>query len=248
MMLRQGELQQNLRAVNARIAKAAEAADRNPDDITLVVVTKTWPATDVLLLAELGVKNVGENRDQEAAAKYREVEDIDPELGRDLVWHFVGQLQTNKAKSVARYADVVHSVDRLRLVAPLARSAEAEGRMLACLVQVQLDGETEGADFTSDRSDGRGGAVGGDAAQIAAALTEAPQLRFAGVMGVAPLGQDPAPAFARLREVAIHLAAEHPDAKIISAGMSGDLEAAVAQGATHVRVGSAVLGGRPPVG
>jgi len=241
MMLRREELQQGLRAVNARIAKAAEAADRNPDDITLVVVTKTWPATDVLLLAELGVKNVGENRDQEAAAKYREVNDIDPELGRDLVWHFVGQLQTNKAKSVARYADVVHSVDRLRLVAPLARGAEAEDRVLACLVQVQLDGETQGAGP-------RGGAVGGDAAQIAAALAEAPHLQFAGVMGVAPLGQDPAPAFARLREVASHLAVEHPDAKIISAGMSGDLEAAVAHGATHVRVGSAVLGGRPPVG
>jgi len=241
--MRREELQQNLHAVNARIARAAEAAGRNPDDVTLVVVTKTWPASVVLLLAELGVKNVGENRDQEAAAKYREVRDTDAALSQEIVWHFVGQLQTNKAKSVASYADVVHSVDRVRLAASLDRGAADRDRVLRCLVQVQLDEEPD----ASPHPGGRGGAGGQDASLIAAALAASSHLQFAGVMGVAPLGQDPAPAFARLREVGQDLASRYPDAKIISAGMSGDLEAAVAHGATHVRVGSAVLGGRPPV-
>lgn len=258
MTQRRDELQQNLQAVHARIRRAAHTAGRDPDDVTLVVVTKTWPASDVVLLAELGVEHVGENRDQEAAQKYREVRDASA-AGRELTWHFVGQLQTNKAKSVASYADIVQSVDRVRLVTALERGAVDRSTMLRCLVQVQLATESEAspaagpvadpvAGPVAGDADGRGGAAGAEVVVIADAIAASPHLQLAGVMGVAPLGEDPATAFASLRDLAHGLSTKHPDAKIISAGMSGDLEAAVAEGATHVRIGSAVLGVRPAFG
>ncbi|TNY34745.1 YggS family pyridoxal phosphate-dependent enzyme [Thermomonospora catenispora] len=224
---RRDELAANLRRVRERIAAACAAADRDPAEITLVAVTKTFPASDVRLLAELGVTDVGENRDQEAAGKAAECGDL------PLTWHFVGQLQTNKARSVARYADVVHSVDRARLVTALSSAATRAGRSLRCLVQVSLD----------DRP-GRGGAAPDEAPALADAIAASEGLELAGVMAVAPLGADPAPAFARLADVAERLRAAHPSATVISAGMSGDLEQAIACGATHVRIGTALLGGR----
>jgi pyridoxal phosphate enzyme (YggS family) len=224
------ELAANLADVRGRIAAAAEAARRLPDDVTLVVVTKTWPASDVRLLAGLGVTDVGENRDQEAAPKAAACGDL------GLRWHFVGHLQRNKAKAVARYADVVQSVDRPELVAALQRGAQEAGRSLDVLLQVSLDG-----------SAGRSGADPADLPALAASVAAADRLVLRGVMAVAPLGADPDPAFARLADVAAALRADHPGADLVSAGMSGDLEAAVRHGATHVRVGTAVLGGRPPL-
>jgi pyridoxal phosphate enzyme (YggS family) len=226
-MSRREDLAANLEAVRTRIAKACEAADRAPGDVTLVAVTKTFPASDVRLLAELGITDVAENRDQEAGPKAAECRDL------DLTWHFVGQLQTNKARSVVSYADVVHSVDRPRLVTALSKAALAAGRSVRCLIQVSLE-ETEG----------RGGVRPDGVIALADALSAAEGLELGGVMAVAPLGADPAPAFARLAKIAISLRAAYPAAKTVSAGMSGDLEQAIASGATHVRVGTALLGGR----
>ena len=225
------ELAANLSAVERRIDRATRSAGRDRASVTLVVITKTWPATDVRLLAELGVTHVGENRDQEAAPKAAAV------AGIGLHWHFVGQLQTNKARSVASYADVVESVDRVRLASALDRAAVAAERRLSCLVQVSLDAEP-----------GRGGARPEQVPEVAAAIASSSHCDLAGVMAVAPLGEEPVAAFTRLAAISELLRGDHPTATAISAGMSGDLEEAITCGATHVRVGSAVLGHRPPVG
>jgi pyridoxal phosphate enzyme (YggS family) len=240
---RREALTERLAAVRDRIARAAHAAGRAPEDVTLVAVTKTFPATDVLLLAGLGVGEVAENRDQEASAKAAEVAAV---LGAAAPrWHFVGRLQRNKARSVVGYADVVESVDRPELVAALSAAARAHrDTPLDALVQVSLDP----AAGPGGAGPGRGGAAIGDVPRLADAVAAAPGLRLAGLMAVAPLGTDPAPAFARLAEVAGRLHHDHPDASVLSAGMSGDLETAVMYGATHVRVGTALLGGRPPLG
>lgn len=233
---RRGEIAASLQRVEARIAAACAASGRDRDELTLVAVTKTFPAQDVAHLAALGVRDVGENRDGDAASKVRACAEAGVE---GLVWHFVGQVQRNKAASVASYADVVHSVDRVRLVAALDRGARAAGRRPTCLVQVDLR-EPAG-------DDGRGGAAPAAVAEVAAAVAAAEGLVLGGVMAVAPLGLDAAgldAAFARLADVSRRLVASHPDATIVSAGMSGDLEAAVAHGATHLRVGSALLGSR----
>jgi pyridoxal phosphate enzyme (YggS family) len=241
---RADELRANLKAVRARIAAACESVGRPADDLTLIAVTKTFPASDVRLLVELGVTDIGENRDQEAARKAAECADLDPRPR----WHFVGQLQVNKARSVVRYADVVHSVDRLRLVEVLGARARAVGRVITCLVQVDLDPEPDpGAERRPPGLAPRGGAPPGGVPRLAAAIAAEAGLTLGGVMAVAPLGSPPRPAFRRLAEVARAVRAAHPDATIISAGMTGDLEEAIAEGATHVRVGTALLGGRRPL-
>ncbi|WP_426566634.1 YggS family pyridoxal phosphate-dependent enzyme [Angustibacter sp. McL0619] len=234
---RRAELAGRLRAVHDRIERACAVADRDPGEITLVVVTKTFPAADVVRLVELGVADVGENRDQDAAAKAIEAAAALGAGQRPPRWHFVGQLQRNKAASVARYADVVHSVDRLPLATALGKGAQLAGRQLDVLLQVSLHDPAGGA--------GRGGVLPFDLAELAAAVARTEGLRLRGVMAVAPLDAPAGPAFARLAELAATLRAEHPQATWMSAGMSGDLEDAVAHGATHLRVGSAVLGSRP---
>ncbi|HEX9519376.1 MAG TPA: YggS family pyridoxal phosphate enzyme [Streptosporangiaceae bacterium] len=246
---RADELRANLKAVRARIAAACQAAGRPADDVTLIAVTKTFPASDVRLLVELGVADIGENRDQEAARKAAECRDLDPRPR----WHFVGQLQVNKARSVVRYADVIHSVDRLRLVEVLGARARAAGRVITCLVQVDLGPEPGPGSAERGVPGGRppglaerGGAAPGDVSRLADAVAAEVGLTLGGVMAVAPLGAPPRPAFRRLAEVASAVRAAHPDASIISAGMTGDLEEAIAEGATHVRVGTALLGGRQP--
>lgn len=228
---RQDQLATNLDVVRRRIAAAIEAAGRT-DEVGLVVVTKFFPASDVRLLAELGVGDVGENRHQEAEAKAAECADL------GLRWHFIGGLQSNKAAAVAAYADVVESVDRAKLVGPLSRGAHSRGHDVEVLVQVNLDPP-------GDRH--RSGADLADLADLARRVEEAGMLRLRGLMAVAPLGEDPHDAFARLAGIRRDFLAEHPEATVLSAGMSGDLEAAIAHGATHVRVGSAVLGPRPAV-
>lgn len=243
---RTAELEQNLAALRERIAAACAAAGRAPDEVTLVAVTKFFPAQDVLRLIELGQREFGENRDQEASAKAAQVADSlrlhslltfpHPEPIRP-TWHFIGQLQTNKVRSVVSYADVIHSVDRLKLVAALDEAAVHAGRTPTCLVQVNLDPDAAG----------RGGAEPGEVGRIADAVAQARALRLGGLMAVAPLGADPGAAFERLAEIADKVRGAHAEAVSLSAGMSGDLEAAVAAGATHVRVGSALLGRRPPL-
>lgn len=234
---RRREIAANLERVEARIQAACDAAGRPRGDVTLVAVTKTFPASDVGHLAALGVLDVGENRDADAAAKVRECA---AEGVTGLVWHFVGQVQRNKARSIATYADVVHSVDRHRLVGALEKGAAAAGREVTCLVQVDLR--------EPPVEDGRGGAAPVDVPGVAAAVADAGHLRLGGVMAVAPLGLDAAgtdAAFDRLAAASRRLREAHPEAVVVSAGMSADLEAAVAHGATHLRVGTALLGSRP---
>lgn len=235
---RSEQLRGRLDAVQRRITAAAAAAGRAGDLPTLIVVTKFHPAEDIRRLAALGVTDVGENRDQEAAAKAEEL----AECG--LAWHFVGQLQTKKAKSVLRYAAAVHSVDRPQLVDALAKASQAQqdttGRPpLRCFIQVGL---------ADDAGTHRGGAAIQDVGMLAERIASAGSLELAGVMAVAPLGAPPEPAFEKLAAVSAALVAEHPEANGISAGMSQDLEAAILFGATHLRIGSDILGSRPAVG
>jgi pyridoxal phosphate enzyme (YggS family) len=234
---RRDEIAANLAAVRERIAAACTSASREPAEVTLVAVTKTYPADDVLHLAALGVADIGENRDQEAAPKAAAVR----AAGVDVRWHFVGQLQRNKARSVATYTHLVHSVDRLRLVAALADAVRhAERAYLDVLIQVDLDpGESE---------EDRGGAAPSDVPALAEAIVGTGVLRVSGLMAVAPLDAPPEPAFERLARLSESLRRDHPNATIVSAGMSGDLEAAITYGATHVRVGSALLGKRALLG
>jgi PLP dependent protein len=239
---RRAELSAGLGEVRSRIDAACEAAGRT-DEVRLVVVTKTFPATDVSLLADLGVADVGENRDQEAKAK-RELVDARRPISPLPRWHMIGQLQRNKARSVAAWADVVESVDRLSLVAALGRAAVEAERPLEVLLQVNLD---------PDPAPGRGGALPEEIPALGDAVAAEQGLRLAGVMGVAPNpgAGDPGPsalaAFVRLAALSERLREAHPEAVEISAGMSGDLEEAIRAGATQVRVGGAILGPRPPV-
>ncbi|MBA3744423.1 YggS family pyridoxal phosphate-dependent enzyme [Sporichthya sp.] len=231
---RRQELAANLAAVQGRIAAACAAVGRVPAEVTLIAITKTWLHSDVRHLVELGVADLGENRDAEATEKAAVAAAAG--LG-GLRWHFVGQVQTNKARSVAGYADVVHSVDRSRLVRALSVGAVEAGRELGALIQVDLG--------PPGSAEGRGGATPSGVPALADEIAAADGLRLLGVMAVAPLGRPPAPAFEALAEVASKLREAHPGATWISAGMSGDLEVAVGAGATHVRVGSGLLGNRP---
>lgn len=261
---RRTELEKNLAAVRTRIGAACAAAGRDPAEITLIAITKTRPATDVLLLHELGVTDFGENKDQEAAPKAAACAAAPAVAGREPIrWHFVGQLQTNKAPSVARYADVVHSVDRLRLVRALGAAVRKDGRdqeggsALTCLVQVSLETAATEAPDAADAAHAahaaagdpaRGGAPAGQLRRIAEAIEAEPGLILGGIMAVAPLGVPPGEALAPLRSCSLAVRAVNPTATIISAGMSADLEAAIENGATHVRIGTALLGARrPPV-
>lgn len=236
---RKTELAANLAKVEERIAAACAAAGRKREEVTLIVVTKTYPASDVRILSGLGVRQVAENRDQDAAPKAAECVDL------PLSWHFVGQLQTNKVRSVVGYADLVQSVDRSRLVGALSREAVRAGREVGCLLQVALDA---GA---SERGE-RGGVAPGGIEELGDLVAGSPGLRLDGLMTVAPLTGEYAgrqrAAFDRLMDLSTDLRRAHPTANMVSAGMSADLEEAVAAGATHVRVGTAVLGVRPRLG
>jgi len=231
---RRAEIAAGLKTVREQIAAAAVAAGRDPAEVTLVVVTKTFPASDIRMLADLGVRDVAENRHQDAAEKAVALADL------DLVWHFVGQVQSNKAARIASYADVVHSVDTVRTAARLGAGAVQRGRTVTALVQVSLDPPSE--------SGGRGGVRPAEVPALTLAVATTDGLRLGGVMGVAPRGAQSPDAFGRLAAIAAEIQRDHPDATIMSAGMSEDFPAAVRAGATHVRVGTAILGRRPALG
>lgn len=222
-------LGERLARVDDRIADAARAASRDLSSITRIVITKFHPASLVRELHGLGVRDVGENRHQEAQAKAAELSDL------DLRWNFVGQLQSKKARQVRAYCHSVHSVDRDSLVTAL--SSEDAVSLIDAFVQVNL---------TDDR--GRGGVVASDLEAFADRIAAAPGLRLRGIMGVAPLGEDPRPAFAALRGLSERVQAQHPDAAALSMGMSGDFVEAISEGATHLRIGTAITGNRPDHG
>lgn len=217
-------LAERLEAVRGGIADAARAAGRRPEELTTIVVTKFHPASLVRELAALGVEDVGENRHQEAQEKSAELADL------GLRWHFVGQLQSKKARQVRRYAQVIHSLDRASLVDALASD---EG-VVDGFVQLNL---------TDDPA--RGGVSDRDLEGLVERVLETPGLRLLGVMAVAPLDEEPASAFERVRRASERVRALAPDATAISAGMSQDYREAIAAGATHLRIGTAITGNRP---
>lgn len=237
MTLPQGQeessLAARLSAIDERIAGAARLAGRDPQEITRIVVTKFHPSSLVRELHALGVREVGENRQQELTSKAGELEDL------DLRWHFIGQAQTNKAAAIRRAADAVHSVDRDRLADALHRAADGDDILdvLDVLVQVNLTDDV-----------GRGGVAPDDARSLAEHIMTLPSLRLRGVMAVAPLDEEPASAFARLRAIADGVREIESSAGWISAGMTGDFVAAIDAGATHLRIGSAITGPRPDRG
>jgi len=230
------DLSERLAAVRAGIADAANLSGRAPDSITTIVVTKFHPVSLIEELAALGVRDIGENRHQEAQAKAAELS------GRGLTWHFVGQVQGKKARQVRRYADVIHSVDRASLVAALdapdTDSVGIDGARPApvtdCFVQVNL---------TDDPA--RGGVAPGELDGLVERVLEASGLRLQGLMAVAPLGAPPREAFARVREMSERIRLIAPEAAFLSMGMSHDYREAIAEGATHLRIGTAITGNRP---
>jgi len=220
-------LSDRLETVRGDIADAAHRAGRDPAELTTVVVTKFQPDSLIRELAGIGVSDIGENRHQEAAAKAQALADL------HLTWHFVGQLQTKKAKQVRRYARVIHSVDRPALVSALASSEST----IDCFVQYNLTADPE-----------RGGVASEDLEPLVERVLVTPGLHLLGVMAVAGLHEEPRSAFARLRAVSERVRLLAPNATAISAGMSHDFEAAIAEGATHLRIGTAITGNRPNSG
>lgn len=217
-------LSDRLAAVRDRVGDSARRAGREPSEITTIVVTKFHPASLIRSLSDLGVTDIGENRHQEAQAKFTELSD------RDLTWHFIGQLQTNKARRVREYADVIHAVDREPLIASLGGA----GRHVDVFLQVNL---------TEDP--GRGGAQPAELHALADRIEATPGLTLLGLMAVAPRETEPRAAFARVRELSEALVRDHPEATRLSMGMSGDFEDAILEGATHLRIGTAITGNRP---
>ncbi len=226
------DLAERLAAVDAQIADAARAVGRDASELTRIVVTKFHPASLVADLYRLGVRDVGENRQQEFSRKVVEVGALE-----GLRWHFIGQAQTNKARAIRAAASVVHSVDRARLADALHHAADDGDPVLDVLLQVNL---------TDDP--GRGGVAPAELEALATHAAQLPSLRVRGVMAVAPLDEPPAPAFERLRRYADTVRAVVPDADWISAGMTADFAEAIAAGATHLRIGSAITGPRPERG
>jgi pyridoxal phosphate enzyme (YggS family) len=222
MSTRKDEIAQNLQEVKERIQSAANSVNRDPNEVELIVVTKTFPISDIEILRDLGELNFGENRDQEAGPKAQTI---------PATWHFQGQIQSNKIKSICEWADVIHSISSEKEILKFAQSA----RKHQVFLQVSLDGQV-----------GRGGASPADLAQLADLVNESNNLELLGLMAVAPLGVEPMKAFADLAQINQGFAGQFPNSKFLSAGMSGDFEAAIKNGATHIRVGSSILGSRSP--
>ena len=226
------DLAARLAQVDAGIVDAARVAGRDPGAITRIVVTKFHPAEVVRELYEHGVRDVGENRQQELSEKSASVGDLD-----GLSWHFIGQAQTNKAKAIRAAASVVHSVDRIKIADALDAAAAVHAPSLDVLLQVNLTDDPK-----------RGGVAPAELERLAEHASGCRTLRLRGVMAVAPLGEAPGPAFARLAEYSDRVRAIAPEATWISAGMTADYPEAIAAGATHLRIGSAITGPRPPHG
>jgi pyridoxal phosphate enzyme (YggS family) len=219
---REAEIARNLQEVKERINAAAKSVNRDPAEINLIVVTKTFPISDIEILRELGESNFGENRDQEAGPKAELI---------SATWHFQGQIQSNKIKSICQWADVVHSISNEKEILKFGQSP----RKHQVFLQVSLDGQ-----------EGRGGASPAELSQLADLVNERNNLDLLGLMAVAPLGIEPMKAFADLAQINQGFVGQYPNSKFLSAGMSGDFETAIKYGATHIRVGSSILGSRSP--
>ena len=224
-MNRTSKITANLNDVKAKIASAALKAGRDADEITLIVVTKTFPVSDLEILYSLGVREFGENRDQEAAEKVAR-------LPSDINWNFQGGIQSNKLKSITTWAGCIHSVDKLKYAQII--SEQNTGKPKEIFIQVSLDQPPES----------RGGVDPKRLIDLASEITELPGISLKGLMAVAPLDLPEEQAFLKLKEIQADFVAVFKDAKYLSAGMSGDYEMAISYGATHLRIGSSILGNR----
>ena len=227
-MSRKDQILSNLESVKEKISAAAQAAGRSPNEITLIAVTKTFPVSDLEILHELGVRNFGENRDQEAAPKVGV-------LPADITWHFQGGIQSNKLKSISNWASVIHSVDKFKYAQMISQFSV--GKTKEIFIQVSLD--------TLPQS--REGVDPADLMQLAEQIMSLPNLQVKGLMAVAPLDQPTEQAFVRLQQIQQRFIQLYPAASSLSSGMSGDYELAISLGATHVRIGSSILGNRSPI-
>ena len=224
-MNRTSEITANLNDVKAKIASAALKAGRDADEITLIVVTKTFPVSDLEILYSLGVREFGENRDQEAAEKVAR-------LPSDINWNFQGGIQSNKLKSITTWAGCIHSVDKLKYAQII--SEQNIGKPKEIFIQVSLDQPPES----------RGGVDPKRLIDLASEITKLPGISLKGLMAVAPLDSPEGQVFLKLKEIRANFVAAFKDAKYLSAGMSGDYEMAISHGATHLRIGSSILGNR----
>ena len=227
-MSRKDQILSNLESVKEKISAAAQEAGRAPSEITLIAVTKTFPVSDLEILYELGVRNFGENRDQEAAPKVGV-------LPADFTWHFQGGIQSNKLKSISNWASVIHSVDKFKYAQMISQFSV--GKTKEIFIQVSLD--------TLPQS--REGVDPADLMQLAEQIMSLPNLEVKGLMAVAPLDQPTEQAFVRLQQIQQKFIQLYPAASSLSSGMSGDYELAISLGATHVRIGSSILGNRSPI-
>ena len=227
-MSRKDQILSNLELVKEKISSAAQAAGRSPSEITLIAVTKTFPVSDLEILYELGVRNFGENRDQEAAPKVGA-------LPADITWHFQGGIQSNKLKSISNWASVIHSVDKFKYAQMISQFSV--GKTKEIFIQVSLDTLTQS----------REGVDPADLTQLAEQIMSLPNLEVKGLMAVAPLDQPTEQAFVRLQQIQQKFIQLYPAASSLSSGMSGDYELAISLGATHVRIGSSILGNRSPI-
>ena len=227
-MSRKDQILSNLELVKEKISSAAQAAGRSPSEITLIAVTKTFPVSDLEILYELGVRNFGENRDQEAAPKVGV-------LPADITWHFQGGIQSNKLKSISNWASVIHSVDKFKYAQMISQFSV--GKTKEIFIQVSLDSLPQS----------REGVDPADLMQLAEQIMSLPNLEVKGLMAVAPLDQPTEQAFVRLQQIQQKFIQLYPAASSLSSGMSGDYEFAISLGATHVRIGSSILGNRSPI-
>lgn len=229
-LTRKAQIIENLNRVKERISTVAITANRDPDGINLIAVTKNFPIPDLLTLYEAGVRDFGENRDQEASEKVAQ-------LPTDIKWHFQGQIQSNKLKSITRWATYIHSVDQFKYAKMISDFTEGDNRSI--FIQISLDEITDNQD-----SQIRGGVNPANLLQLADQISQLPKVNLLGVMAVAPLNGSASEAFSQLSEFSSTLIKTHPQARALSIGMSGDFEEAIRHGATHLRIGSSILGNR----
>lgn len=227
-MSRVDQISANLEKVNEQIKLAAASANRLSEDITLVAVTKTFPVSDIEILYSLGIRDFGENRDQEASEKVGL-------LPKDVRWHFQGQIQSNKLKSITSWASYIHSVDQLRYAQMI--SDYSAGNKKPIFMQVSLDKPPQS----------RSGVNPSELIELAGAISALPGIRLQGLMAVAPVNSPAEQAFAELEDIRSDFLSTFPDAKSLSIGMSGDYQIAIKYGATHIRIGSSILGIRSPI-
>ncbi|MEY3935082.1 MAG: hypothetical protein RI901_512 [Actinomycetota bacterium] len=227
-MSRKMEIEENLNQVRQKITDAAAKSGRNPNEINLIVVTKTFPISDLEILYSLGVREFGENRDQEASVKAKA-------LPQDINWHFQGGIQSNKLKSICSWASVIHSVDQFKYAKIISEQPSVKARQI--FIQVSLDEPPES----------RGGVDPAKLTELANQISSLPNIKVLGLMAVGPVDREIESAFARLQQIQAGFLTEFKDAVFLSSGMSGDYELAISYGATHLRIGSSILGIRAPI-